>query len=279
VIGTRRARATLARVRGEIAASAPVRRWREWRYRRLLARLAGPRLLRAFAEVHPEAFFIEIGANDGEGYDHLRPLIIEREWRGIMVEPVPYVFERLRDNYGSLARIALENAAIADRDGTLPFYHLAEASHPEREQLPDWYDAIGSLSRETVVAHRDEIPDIELRLVRAEVPCMTLATLCRKHSVRGIDLLVTDTEGYDEQILRQLDLDRLRPELIVYEHFHFAPEQRARCAERLRDAGYDVLEEAFDSFCLDTGADPRLLRLWKRLRPAVPGVSVHDEAR
>src|SRR5438093_1498023 len=89
--------------------------WRPWPRRlrnaidrwRLVRRLAGRRLLRAFAAEYPNAFFIEIGSNDGEHDDHLRPFILSRPWSGIMVEPVPYVFERLRRNYGGVDRIAL----------------------------------------------------------------------------------------------------------------------------------------------------------------------------
>ena len=43
-----------------------------------------------------------------------------------MVEPVPYVFERLRDTYGDNERIALENAAVGVRDELATIYHLAE---------------------------------------------------------------------------------------------------------------------------------------------------------
>ena len=74
-----------------------------------------PQLLRAFADAYPHAFFVEIGSNDGEQHDHLRPFILSRPWRGIMVEPVPYVFERLRRNYESQGRIELENVAVAER--------------------------------------------------------------------------------------------------------------------------------------------------------------------
>lgn len=96
--------------------SRPGRRWRRARYERLQRRLAGPRILRAFADRYPKAFFVEIGANDGEQHDHLRPLILGEEWRGIMVEPVPYVFERLRQNYDRvLERVTLENSAITKR--------------------------------------------------------------------------------------------------------------------------------------------------------------------
>ncbi|MGH9185268.1 MAG: hypothetical protein ACRD0U_05570, partial [Acidimicrobiales bacterium] len=69
------------------------------RQRRLARSMAGRRLLRAFAAAYPAAFFIEIGSNDGEQFDHLKPFIRSRSWRGIMIEPVPYVFARLQRNY------------------------------------------------------------------------------------------------------------------------------------------------------------------------------------
>ena len=247
------------------------------RGRRIWKRLAGPKLLDAFAERYPRAFFVEIGSNDGERFDHLRGLIRNREWRGIMVEPVPYVFARLRDNYGGVDRVALENAAIADRDGTLPLYHLREATPEEREQLPGWYDAIGSFSREAVLGHAREIPDVAERLVRTEVPCLSFDSLCRKHGVERVDLLVTDTEGYDFELLGNIDLDEHHPRLVVYEHFHLDPEERDACRSYMRDAGYETMEEGFDTWCLDTGADDEVTRTWRGLRPALAGLSASEE--
>jgi FkbM family methyltransferase len=254
-----------------------VRLVRELRYRRLLRRLAGPKLIRAFADAYPEAFFIEIGSNDGEQHDHLRPAIISQPWRGIMVEPVPYVFERLRRNYGGVDRIALENVAIADRDGRMPFYHVVDASEGERERLPDWYDAIGSFSREAVASHAREIPDIEERIVRTEVPCLTFDSLCRKHGVERLDLLAIDTEGYDWEILQRIDFAARRPRLLLYEHYHLGREDRGRCRARLEEAGYETMEEGFDTFCIDAREDDALARTWRRLSPAVAGVSAEQE--
>ncbi len=250
--------------------------WRGLQHRRFQRRLAAPKLLRAFADAYPEAFFVEIGSNDGEQHDHLRPFILARAWRGIMVEPVPHVFERLRRNYGAIERVALENAAIADRDGTLPFFYPAPPEAAELERLPDWYDGIGSLSREAVVGHARQIPDLEARVVRAEVEGLTYASLCRRHGAPRVDLLVIDTEGHDWQILRSLDLSGERPRLIVYEHFHLSAEERIEARAHLERAGYATLEEGFDTFCLDPAADA-LTRTFRRLRPGVPGVSSDDE--
>ena len=247
------------------------------RHRRLERRLAGPRLLAAFADCHPSPFFIEIGSNDGEQHDHLRPFILARGWNGIMVEPVPYVFERLSRNYGSVPGVILERAAVADRDGRVPFYYLVDAPDDERRHLPDWYDGIGSLSKEAVLGHVKHIPDIERRLVREEVAALTFDSLCEKHGVGRVDLLVIDTEGYDWELLQSIDFARWRPELLIYEHFHLSPSDRDFAAARMRERDYDTMEEHFDTFCLARDADPRLRRMWRRLRPALPGVSVHEE--
>lgn len=250
--------------------------WERWKFRRVQQRLAGPKLLRVFAEAYPEAFFVEIGSNDGMQHDHLRPLIQAHAWRGIMVEPVPYVFERLKRNYGDMPRVALENAAIADRDGRLLFYHLARVDDPGREGLPHWYDAIGSFSRDAILRHTREIPDIEQRLVTTEVPSLTFESLLDKHGVEVVDLLLVDTEGYDHEILQSIDFAVRCPRLVIYEHYHLTVEERAQCRERIEGFGYATLEEGLDTFCLRTGVDDVVGRRWRRLKPGVPGASIHD---
>jgi FkbM family methyltransferase len=245
----------------------------------LLRNLAGPRLLAEFSLAYPEAFFVEIGSNDGEQHDHLRPFILSGAWQGIMVEPVPYVFERLRSGYGTHERIALENAAIGERDCVLPFFHVRDASAEERAELPDWYDGIGSFSRDALLGHAAEIPDIERRIVRAEVTTLTFQSLCDRHGVDRVDLLVIDTEGYDWRILSSIDLDtRRRPRLIVYEHYHLSAEERAAAADYLRAQGYETMEEGFDTFGLDARRVDSLTRAWRKLRPAVAGVAAYEEA-
>jgi FkbM family methyltransferase len=249
------------------------------RSRGVEARLAGPRLIRAFGQAFPAAVFIEIGANDGKQHDHLRPMILEHQWRGVMVEPVPYVFERLRGNYAGVDRVAVENAAIAERDGHRPFYHLAPVADYEREGLPQWYDGIGSFSRESVLDHQRLIPDIESRLVQTEVRCLTFDSLCAKHGFDRVDLLLVDTEGYDYEVLQNIDFHRHRPVLVIYEHYHLSEADQAAAETAMRAAGYETMSEGFDTWCLRPEADPGLTSRWRRLRPAVPPVSARDEPR
>ncbi len=206
--------------------------------------------MRLFGAAHPDAFFIEIGANDGYARDPLRLEIKRRRWRGIMVEPVPYVFERLRERYGSDPRIVLEQAAIAEREGVFPFYHLREAMPGER--VWGWYHALGSFKPDVVLSNRDLIPDIEDRLVETRVSAMTFAQLCEKHGVNKIDLVLIDTEGYDYEILRSMDLTARRPRLVVYEHHHLSAEDRAAARAMLEAEGYITFEDGLDTAALET---------------------------
>jgi FkbM family methyltransferase len=241
--------------------------------------LAGPKLLRAFAGAYPEAVFIEIGANDGEVLDPLRPFIRSGSWSGVLVEPVPHLFEQLRRTYAGSHRVSIERSAIGDVDGMVPFFHLDRVEGPEREHLPDWYDAIGSFSRDHVLRHAAGLPDCEPRLIQTEVPCLTFESLCRKHGIEGLDLLLIDTEGYDYEIVKQIDFRAYRPRLLAYEHSHLSAPDREECRTKLEGLGYETMEELFDTWCLDTRPDDRLTRMWHRLRPAAPGTSMEDWQR
>jgi FkbM family methyltransferase len=263
---TDRIEGPLASFRARLGRAVPRRR----------IQLVGPKLLAKFAEAYPSATFVEIGAHDGTSSDYLRPHVLARSWTGVMVEPVPHLFERLRRSYGALERVALENAAISDREGRVALYHLPPVDDPESEGLPSWYDLIGSLSRENIVGHRDSIPDIERLLVRTDVRCMTFESLCRKHDLRELDVLVVDTEGHDWTILRGVDFDAHRPQLVIYEHLHLAPSDRVACRTHLEQLGYEIREEGFDTWCLHRRASRRVRRTWRRLRWRVPAMSAHD---
>jgi FkbM family methyltransferase len=251
-------------------------RIRAWRPRRSRLSLAGPQLIAAFARTYPQATFVEIGANDGDQHDHLRRHLLVHPWTGLLVEPVPYVFERLRDTWRGVNRLTLVNAAVAEHDGTARFYYLRDASREERASLPDWYDGVGSLNRDVILSHARQMPDIADRLVELEVETMTYGTLLTRYGLERVDLLVIDAEGHDWRILRTIDFARSRPRLIVYEHFHLSSADRAAARRRLEDAGYLTMEEGFDTFAVRPGPGDDLDRAWDVARPAVAGVAKED---
>jgi FkbM family methyltransferase len=235
-------------------------------------------LLDQFAQLRPDAFFVQIGSHDGQQQDPLRDIVLSRNWSGIMVEPVPYVFERLQQHYGHLSRLKLENVAVGPTDGLMSFYHLRDTADAGRPGLPIWFDALGSFDREVVLRHRRFIPDIDSRLVETEVPSVTFETLCVRNGVERVDLLHTDTEGYDPEILKSVPFDRFRPTLIVYESVHLFPDVKEECTELLAGFDYGSFEYGLDTWCFNasTLSKPEadeLVPLWKWLTDSARGTS------
>jgi FkbM family methyltransferase len=192
---------------------------------------------------------VQIGSNDGEQLDPLRREILSRTWTGLMVEPVPYVFRRLVANYGHLSRITLANVAIADHDGTATLFHLPESDDPE---LWEWYHALASFRRDVVAAHEHLIPDIAKRIEPLDVPCLTFDSLCRSYGLANVDLVQIDTEGFDFEIIKEIDLDVYRPLVLMFEHLHFDEPTRRACRDHLRAHGYEDLSNGMDTLCLRT---------------------------
>jgi FkbM family methyltransferase len=220
-----------------------------------------------FARSYPAASFVQVGANDGVQSDPLHRAVIERRWSGVMVEPLPHIFERLRANYEGVDRVRLENVAIADHDGTFRLYYVPDAG--DDPTLPDWYDGLASFDKDVILQHATEIPDIGERLQAIDVPCVTFATLCRRNAIRTVDLISTDVEGYDSEILRDIDLEGLRPKVVLFEHYHMDRPTYDECVALVSRLGYESLAVGMDTIALqpDLIADaPSLQRLWKRLR-------------
>jgi FkbM family methyltransferase len=220
-----------------------------------------------FARAQPAAFVVQIGAHDGTALDPLRDEIIARRWAGILLEPVPYVFERLRATYGRNQGLILENAAIADHDGTQEFHFLREA--PPGAEVWEWYDALGSFRRDVVLSHGRLIPDIDDRLASMRVPCLTFDTVCRKHGVRRVDVVQIDTEGYDYEVLKLIDYERYQPQLVMYEHLHFDDATTQASHELLTAHGYTCISDGMDTLGVHERALARysgVRDLWHRLQ-------------
>jgi len=224
------------------------------------------RIISEFARCFPSAFFVQVGSNDGMKLDPLRPHILARRWCGIMIEPLPYVFDQLSAQYRDHPRIILENVAVGDHDGTAELFHIPQSDDPD---LPNWYDALGTFRKDVLLKHSEFIPDIANRIVSTVVPCSTFESICGRHSVQKIDLVQMDTEGYDFEVIKLIDLERYRPKLLMFEHLHLTPADFDACLQHLRQHGYEDLSDTMDTVCLRVGdltsEHRRLLGLWRRL--------------
>jgi FkbM family methyltransferase len=179
--------------------------------------------LRRWAHLITDVTFVQIGSNDGITNDPLNYFIRRYQWSGLLVEPVPSLFEKLRRNYRHSRNLQFANVAIGTHDGDAAFYYVADT----RRDDPFWTDEIGSFNLQHVLNHAGAISDLTDRVRTMSVRVLTLPQLFDQYNISRVDLLHVDAEGHDDQIIAQIDWTSPRaPTALLYEHRHMTPEQQ-----------------------------------------------------
>ena len=153
-------------------------------------------------------FYVEAGANDGVTQSNTLFFARYRDWRGLLVEPVPDLARRC-----ALMRpeSVVEQAALVAPDHDAPTVTVRYAN-----LMSVVAGARGSDADDRAHVERGEALQ-GLTTYDVDVPARTLDAVLDAHGVTRIDLLCLDLEGYEPQALRGLDLERRRPEWIMVE--------------------------------------------------------------
>jgi FkbM family methyltransferase len=188
--------------------------------------------------------FVQIGSNDGSMGDPLHDVVVKYGWRGVLVEPLPHLHAALRETYRQTPGLLFEQSAIGAADGTMTMYSV----NPWPGD-PEWVRGLSSFRRDVILESANEIPDIAARVEEVDVPVLRLETLLERHRINHIDLLQTDTEGYDFEILRQIDFSApWAPQYLIYESCHLDSVILEKTHEMLKAAGYTVMQAGYDEF-------------------------------
>lgn len=213
-------------------------------------------MLDEFGRLFADPKFVQIGANDGVLADPLRRHILKNRWHGILVEPLSDIYEQLRANYRDAPGLRFVCAVVSTHDGEATLYRAP----PDLDYRAR--DAVTSLGRDTLQLMVGREPVAEsVRSVRFD-------TLLQEHDLQAVNLVVTDTEGHDFQILSSIDLNRHKPEMLIFEHIYMSAQERAQCLERFQQHHYVCVEEGLDTVCVLTPAgssDPRVRQLHARM--------------
>jgi FkbM family methyltransferase len=152
--------------------------------------------------------FVEAGANDGINQSNTFYFEKHRRWRGLLVEPVPELAERCRQN---------RPRAIVERCALVPFDRAGES-------LSMVFTNLTSIVRGAM-----KTPDDEARHIAAgsaiqnvtpyelEVVGQPLSELLDRHGLQHVDLLSLDVEGFELQALKGIDFTRHRPRFVLVE--------------------------------------------------------------
>lgn len=195
-----------------------------------------------------QIFFFQIGANDGIKDDPIHNFVINNKWKGILVEPLPDTFNMLQKNYAEAQdRLTFENVAVSNKSGELPFYIVNNS-----ENLNYHFDftAFSSFSKDVLIKNFKDYPEIVKNIEEIKIKTTTIHELLIKHSVSHVDLLLIDTEGYDFEILKTIDFNNFRPDLIIFEVSNLNRKDFNKSIEILKKNEYKLYINYIDCIAL-----------------------------
>ncbi len=220
-----------------------LRRWlRKLLHRAVLA--AGFRLVRVpryeriirERELERDDFhFLQVGAHNGVTSDPFHRFLIEGWWwHVVLVEPQSQSCEILREIYRDRSNLRIFETAVGPENGSLSLFKVRD----EATAVPYWATQLASTRREVIASHSDRIEHLDELIVEVRVPCRTLASIVAESSLPRIDLLAIDVEGFDFEVIKQIDDLPQLPGMIYFEHRHLSESDYRSALTFLQQRGY-----------------------------------------
>jgi FkbM family methyltransferase len=196
-----------------------------------------------------EPVFVKVGANDGITGDPVSDVLLANEkWKGLLIEPVPVIFDKLRKNFSDSHRYILEQVAIGSHSGKATFYYVDRKAIDSLPDLPFWYDQLGSFDRDHILKHFDGA--LAPFILACSVEVRPLPEVLKKNGIRDVHLLHIDAEGYDYEVLKTIDLSSAAPAAILLEHQNLSAGDKIELVQLLRRHGYSVDDCGGDFFAV-----------------------------
>ena len=174
---------------------------------------------------------IQIGANDGLRFDVLNKYIKEYKIDSLLVEPIPFYYSKLKENYSADNFVKLEKSAITKKSGTISMYTV------KKEYLKKYDEHIkglSSINKKHLNKHSVKSNHIE----EISVECLSPKDLLEKHQIKNLDLVYIDAEGYDGDIVVNFLNNLNFQPIIIFEFIHIKYDLFKNVIEKLDEKKY-----------------------------------------
>lgn len=152
-------------------------------------------LWRALGHV-PQGFYIDVGANHPSD-DSVTKAFYDRGWCGINIEPLPSHLEQLQAERPRDVNLGL---AMGEQAGEVELFDTS-------------IRGLATASSVVAATHRER--GLEVHSIR--VPLRRLDAVWGEHVHGPVHFLKIDVEGFEEQVLRGMNLQQQRPWILVIE--------------------------------------------------------------
>jgi len=190
--------------------------------------------------------FLQIGANDAIKDNFTGSVLRREDVRIVLLEPDPSCASRLMQDYSGRSNVVVLQKALGEEDGDARLFHF-----DREEERGIQLNVFNSFDR-ALLEEKKNVFNLEAGIVSWQVSCTTLASLSKETGVERWDVLVSDVEGFDHEVVRQvcaMSREAL-PGLFIFEHAWLAPLARAKCYRDLAAEGYTIIAGENDTIAL-----------------------------
>ena len=195
-------------------------------------------VLHYYGRKSSKLFCINIGAMDGMMFDELVGYSQTYGFRGLYVEPIPYLFERLKINFSEEGNL-FENAAISTENGVIKMMTIEQSAIDNGFVHSCFYGMSAVYPPKNGLGSEGDREIVEKWGKIIEVPCITLETLLSKHNISSFDVVKIDAEGHDWEIFNQIDIEKYRPKLIRIEWINLDDNQKNSVIKKFENFNYE----------------------------------------
>lgn len=195
---------------------------------------------------------LQIGAHVGNTWNDSIFPHVDTTTKLFLVEPIPYLFTILQDNYrkklNDIRNITFINKAVSNQVGSLTL----TIPLPENDfsALPAHASQLASVHPLHALIH---VPN--LKVGKVSVEATTIDAILDEYGIQQLDLLNVDTEGHDYAILIEYSF-KVKPKQVIFEHVHMdgpftTGQNYATLCARLNALGYVKRYQKSEDTCFD----------------------------
>lgn len=163
-----------------------------------------------------EKVYFQIGTNIGNDLFKTK-CINDKPTKIILVEPNPLHKESIKNNYKEFSNVHIFiNAIYYNDDETIQL------------QVPANNGIFGNPGENGVIYNHSHLSLVPMNdwgskenMFKINAKSITFYTICKKLNIDNIDYLQIDTEGFDSEIIKMIDFDKINIKQIRYEKWLF----------------------------------------------------------
>jgi len=160
--------------------------------------------------------FFQIGTNNGNDLFRNKVKISQPDIV-ILVEPNKKLLDEIKKNYHDIKNVHIYNYAI--------YYHNDETVEL---YIPSKNGIMGKMADNGIIYNDGHFSLLPMNdwgkkddMVKFTAKTITFDEICKKHNITEIDYLQIDTEGFDTEIIKMIDLSKYKINQIRFEKWGF----------------------------------------------------------